>query len=78
MTTMHIEHQGERIGRYWSPVVRHPWRDAAQRVGATLGEWRRRSREREQLARLDDRMLSDIGITRVDALFLSSKPFWQE
>lgn len=52
--------------------------DAAHWVVATLRLWRRRIREREQLARLDGRMLSDIGLTRADAEFLINKPFWRE
>jgi uncharacterized protein YjiS (DUF1127 family) len=52
--------------------------DAAQSVVATLRAWRQRLRERDQLARLDDRMLSDIGLTRADAQYLASKPFWRE
>ena len=52
--------------------------DAASHVVATLREWRRRSRERAQLAELDDRMLKDIGLTRTDAEFLINKPFWRE
>ena len=52
--------------------------DAAQSVVATLRAWRQRLRERDQLARLDDRMLSDIGLTRADAEYLASKPFWRE
>ena len=52
--------------------------DAAQWVFATLRQWRRRSREREQISRMDERMLKDIGITRGEALRLSSKPFWRE
>ncbi len=47
-------------------------------VFATMREWRRRVRERGQLAALDDRMLKDIGLTRVDAEFLINKPFWRE
>jgi uncharacterized protein YjiS (DUF1127 family) len=47
-------------------------------VFATLREWRRRSRDRAQLARLDDRMLRDIGLTHADAEFLANKPFWKE
>jgi uncharacterized protein YjiS (DUF1127 family) len=35
-------------------------------------------RERDQLSRMDDRMLADIGLTRADAAFLSDKPFWRE
>ena len=52
--------------------------DAAQSVVATLRAWRRRMRERDQLSRMDDRMLADIGLTRADAAFLSDKPFWRE
>ena len=52
--------------------------DAWDHVAASLGEWRRRSRERAELGALDDRMLKDIGLTRTDAEFLSNKPFWRE
>jgi uncharacterized protein YjiS (DUF1127 family) len=52
--------------------------DAAQSFMNTLRVWRRRIRERDQIARLDDRMLSDIGMSRAEAEFLSSKPFWRE
>jgi uncharacterized protein YjiS (DUF1127 family) len=52
--------------------------DAAHWVMATLREWGRRSREREQVSHMDERMLKDIGITRAEALRLSSKPFWRE
>ena len=52
--------------------------DATGRVFATIREWRRRSRERAQLATLDQRMLADIGLTRGDAEFLANKPFWKE
>jgi uncharacterized protein YjiS (DUF1127 family) len=52
--------------------------DVANHLRATLREWRRRSRERAQLAELDDRVLKDIGLTRADAEFLSNKPFWRE
>ena len=52
--------------------------DAWDHTVATLREWRRRIREREELAQLDERMLKDIGLTRADARFLSNKPFWRE
>ena len=52
--------------------------DAAQWVFATFRQWRQRSREREQISRMDERMLKDIGITRAEALRLGSKPFWRE
>lgn len=52
--------------------------DAGNHFVATLRQWRRRVRERGQLAQLDDRMLKDIGLTRADAEFLTNKPFWRE
>jgi len=36
-----------------------------------------RAVQRRRLAAMDDRMLQDIGISRVDALRESSKPFWR-
>ena len=70
------------IPRRWlGAVPRHRRRvttDVAGRVLATLREWRRRARDRAELATLEDRMLKDIGLTRADAEFLSNKPFWRE
>jgi uncharacterized protein YjiS (DUF1127 family) len=65
------------------PLVRHGealagLSDAGQWVLDTFREWRRRSRERHQLAGLDERELRDIGVTRTDAIYLSNKPFWKE
>ena len=50
--------------------------DTAHWAAATLREWGRR--ERHQLARLDERMLADIGLTHADREFLVNKPFWRE
>jgi len=46
-------------------------------VHATMQGWRQRSRERAELARLDDRMLRDIGMTRGDVWQEINKPFWR-
>jgi uncharacterized protein YjiS (DUF1127 family) len=43
-----------------------------------LREWRRRMRDRNELASLSDTMLQDIGISRTEALYLANKPFWRE
>ncbi len=37
-----------------------------------------RQRQRQALLKLDDRMLSDIGVSRADVERESSKPFWKE
>ena len=47
-------------------------------VSATLREWRRRRSGRLELARFDERMLRDIGLTRIDADYEINKPFWRE
>ena len=51
--------------------------DLRDRVIATLREWRQRSRDRNQLASFDDRMLRDIGLTRGDVFREINKPFWR-
>jgi uncharacterized protein YjiS (DUF1127 family) len=43
----------------------------------TLSLWQDRARQRRCLARLDDRLLRDIGIDRADALREIRKPFWE-
>lgn len=45
---------------------------------AVLREWRQRKNGRLELARLDERMLRDIGLTRVDIFCEINKPFWRE
>jgi uncharacterized protein YjiS (DUF1127 family) len=44
---------------------------------ATLAVWRRRIRERQQLARLSERDLRDIGLSRAALYSELRKPFWQ-
>ena len=53
-------------------------REAARRVRYTLSVWRQRMRDRNDLARFDERMLADIGLTPGDRDFLVNKPFWRE
>jgi uncharacterized protein YjiS (DUF1127 family) len=47
-------------------------------VRATLSKWRQRKNGRLELARLDERMLGDIGLTFADADYEINKPFWRE
>ena len=58
-------------------AVGHPLQKALNRIAATLREWRQRSYERAELAKLDDRMLRDIGVTRGDVWREINKPFWR-
>jgi len=51
----------------------HPFAAAVSMVG----RWIARMRQRGALASLDDHMLRDIGITRVEAARECDKPFWR-
>ena len=44
----------------------------------TFIEWRRRARSRRELIGMSERNLMDIGLSRCDASFEASKPFWME
>jgi uncharacterized protein YjiS (DUF1127 family) len=65
--------------------VHHPISVAARfGVGAGLEavatafyQWRDRVRQRKMLARLDDRLLRDIGLSRSDVEREVQKPFWK-
>ena len=47
------------------------------RILDTLAAWRERASSRRALLTLDERMLSDIGISRADAEHEASSPFWR-
>ena len=49
-----------------------PW----GQLNLLLGDWGQRSRLRYELESLDDAMLRDIGLSRSEAGFEASKPFW--
>lgn len=61
--------------RQWTP---DRLGEAARRVLHILHLWRERIRGRNDLARLDERALADIGLTPADRDFLVNKPFWRE
>ena len=43
---------------------------------AILATWAERLKQRAALAEMDDRMLKDIGLSRVAAMAEADKPFW--
>jgi uncharacterized protein YjiS (DUF1127 family) len=52
-----------------------------QSLAATIRLWIARSRQRRhlaELARWDDHLLRDIGVSREDTLREAAKPFWQK
>jgi len=48
-----------------------------QNLNALILLWIHRYRQRKLLSDLEDHILKDIGVSRVDALQESSKPFWK-
>ena len=50
-----------------------PW---VRRCMHVLTLWAERSRQRRQLANLNDAALKDIGLTRLDVRSEVEKPFW--
>jgi uncharacterized protein YjiS (DUF1127 family) len=42
-----------------------------------LTNWRRRARERRELASLDNRTIRDLGLSRSEVQFEANKPFWR-
>ena len=52
-------------------------RDALGRGFDRLLLWAERSEQRHQLAELNDHMLRDIGLSRVDVMAEATKPFWR-
>ena len=48
-----------------------------QRALDMLLTWQERERQRRQLMTLDTRILSDMGISRADAVAEYGKPFWR-
>ncbi len=66
-------HRGRRRRSFVQQLARQ-----AERAVTTLLRWQELARQRRALLRLDDSMLKDIGISRVDALREADRPFWDE
>ncbi len=47
------------------------------RFDEAVGRWQARANDRRMLGRLDDRLLSDIGLSRYDVEGELKKPFWR-
>jgi len=74
----------EIVMRGWQPRLIEPPQRLIERVAsaaaAVVGQiriWRERARSRSALLRLDDRMLRDLGVDRVTARYLGTRPFWR-
>ena len=61
----------------WWPGVLDGMRRQAARLGAPLAAMIERARQRQALAKLDDALLRDIGLTRAEARREAEKPIWK-
>ncbi len=77
MTSIDLQPYRDRPSELRHRAALDALNDASRWVLATLREWRRRGRERSQLAALDCRMLRDIGLTHAEREILANKPFWR-
>ena len=59
------------------PTCEAPIGFSAVQLACRAKFWVNRSRQRKQLARLDERLLADIGISKAQADVEISKPFWR-
>lgn len=70
MTTTILKAQGRvNAGRFLEAL--------SGRLPELFSTWQFRITSRRRLARLDDRMLIDIGLDRVDVVRETGKPFWR-
>ena len=49
----------------------------AMRLLDCVLDWLERSRQRDALGRLDERLLADLGVDRASAAEEATKPFWR-
>lgn len=55
----------------------YPAESILARVPGTLALWRKRARDRAELARINDRDARDLGLDPGVLAFEASKPFWR-
>ncbi len=73
----YIENNHHNNYSQYLPTCEVPQGFSTKLLMAKAKFWASRSRQRKQLARLDARMLADIGITAEQAKLEIAKPFWK-
>jgi len=75
-----IENLENKVSNHFSsctPVIEKSPNSIFQTVKYQLSIWLERSKQRNALAKLDDRLLDDIGLNRDQVEHEISKPFWK-
>jgi uncharacterized protein YjiS (DUF1127 family) len=75
-STIHPLPAGNRSADLYS-FAWHKAGHALVKVARTLALWFERSKQRQDLAELDDHLLKDIGISREEAVHESCVAFWR-
>lgn len=63
---------------HYEPLIISHEPDGLALLSRRLALWLRRLRDRAELAQFDERSLQDIGLTRAEAEYEASKPFWRD
>ena len=66
------------LHRSSAPSLASPLGAPLAAANRLLHRWRRRSRDRRELARLDHRALRDLGLSAAQVQYEASKPFWRD
>ncbi|MCW9034444.1 MAG: DUF1127 domain-containing protein [Rhodospirillales bacterium] len=69
----HVNYTVESRDGFWTKVA-----NTFVMVSDLLATWHQRTGQRKALLSLDDRILSDIGISRAQVEQEANKPFWKE
>jgi uncharacterized protein YjiS (DUF1127 family) len=73
MTFLHLDHAQGNPGIELARIVGR----AVKSVASRIDTWAARSRQRAELANLDERTLHDIGLSQSDISAEINKPFWR-
>lgn len=60
------------------PVLHGGFGNPLKRLYATVVAWQQRYELRQHLLEIDDRLLDDIGFSRIEANQEAAKPFWKD
>jgi uncharacterized protein YjiS (DUF1127 family) len=58
-------------------MINHHGKSLLAQVSETFHIWRKRLRDRRQLAELTPRDLHDVGLSWSDVVYEAEKPFWR-
>jgi uncharacterized protein YjiS (DUF1127 family) len=58
-------------------MINHHGKGLLAQLSETFHIWRKRQRDRQQLAELSARDLHDVGLSWSDVVYEAEKPFWR-